>query len=79
MSDVPGHILANLPHEVRLALEMASHEETERRALEGELALLEDAWQEAEEIAAISDDLFVSGDTHARLADLKRHRDDPDA
>jgi hypothetical protein len=38
-----------------LALEMALHEETERRALEGELAVLEAAWREAEEIAAIAD------------------------
>jgi hypothetical protein len=64
--------LANLPREVRLALEMATHEENERRALEGELALLEAAWQEAEEIAAISDDLFVTDGTRDRLADLKR-------
>jgi hypothetical protein len=41
----------------RLALEMAMHEETERRALEGELALLAAAWKEAEEIAAIADNL----------------------
>jgi hypothetical protein len=41
----------------RLALEMAMHEETERRVLEGELALLAAAWQEAEEIAAIADEL----------------------
>jgi hypothetical protein len=41
----------------RLALEMAMHEETERRALEGELALLAAAWREAEEIAAIADEL----------------------
>src|SRR5207302_11079412 len=47
-----GHVLANMPAEVRLALEMATHEESERRALEGELALLETAWREAEEIAA---------------------------
>ncbi|HVX42171.1 MAG TPA: hypothetical protein VHB25_21600 [Gemmatimonadaceae bacterium] len=40
----------------RLALEMSVHEETERRAMEGELAALEDAWRDAEEIAAISDD-----------------------
>jgi hypothetical protein len=39
----------------RLALEMAVHEENERRALEGELAALQEAWREAEEIAAISD------------------------
>ncbi|HKN65718.1 MAG TPA: hypothetical protein VJW73_05540 [Gemmatimonadaceae bacterium] len=41
----------------RLALEMAMHEETERRILEGELALLDAAWKEAEEIAAIADEL----------------------
>jgi hypothetical protein len=40
-----------------LALEMALHEEGERRALEGELALLEVAWRDAEEIARISDSL----------------------
>jgi hypothetical protein len=39
-----------------LALEMAVHEEHERRAMNGELALLEAAWRDAEEIAAISDD-----------------------
>ncbi|MDE3054781.1 MAG: hypothetical protein KGJ70_12900, partial [Gemmatimonadota bacterium] len=41
-----------------LALEMALHEETERRALEGELDLLAGAWREAEQIAAIADDLL---------------------
>lgn len=40
-----------------LALEMALHEESERRALEGELAALAAAWREAEEIAAIADRL----------------------
>ena len=48
---------APLPPEVRLALEMALHEEDERRALEGELTALEAAWREAEEIAAIADAL----------------------
>lgn len=44
-----------------LAVEMALNEENERRALEGELAGLEAAWREAEEIAAIADALpFVS-------------------
>lgn len=38
-----------------LALEMALHEESERRALEGELALLEAAWREAEEIGRVAD------------------------
>lgn len=40
----------------RLALEMAVHEESERRAMEGELTALEAAWRDAEEIAAICDD-----------------------
>ena len=65
--DRPGRLLTNLPREVRLALEMATHEESERRALEGELSLLTDAWQEAEEIAAIADDLFVSDETRRDL------------
>ena len=40
-----------------LAVEMALHEESERRAMEGELTLLEAAWREAEEIAEIADGL----------------------
>jgi hypothetical protein len=44
---------------VRLALEMAAHEESERRALEGELAILEAAWREAEEVASIADRLLI--------------------
>jgi hypothetical protein len=55
----PEGLLASYPLPVRLALEMAVHEEQERRALEGELQLLEAAWREAEEIAAISDDLLL--------------------
>ena len=51
-----GH-LVRMPH--RLAFEMALHEEEERRALEGELWRLEQAWREAEEIAAIADDLLL--------------------
>jgi hypothetical protein len=46
--------------------------DAERRAFEGELALLEAAWREAEEIAAISDDMFVSEETRSRLSKLKR-------
>ncbi len=40
----------------RLALEMAVHEENERRAMEGELTTLAAAWRDAEEIAQICDD-----------------------
>ena len=49
-----------------LALEMALHEEQERRALAGELALLESAWREAEEIAAIADRLALPNDPERR-------------
>ncbi|MYA11529.1 MAG: hypothetical protein F4237_00335 [Gemmatimonadetes bacterium] len=54
----PGYIW-KMPVPTRLALEMALHEEQERRALEGELWLLEQAWREAEEIAGIADDLLL--------------------
>jgi hypothetical protein len=64
--------LENLPSEVLLALEMLSHEESERRAMEGELQLLEEAWREAEEIAAISDNLFLPTEISKRLAEMKR-------
>lgn len=57
--DVEATQIRHMPGPVRLALEMAGHEDTERRALEGELALLEDAWREAEEIAAIADRLLI--------------------
>ena len=51
--------LRTMPKPTRLALEMALHEEQERRALEGELWVLEQAWKEAEEIAAIADSLLL--------------------
>ena len=52
-------LIHKLPHPSRLALEMALHEEQERRALQGELKGLEAAWKQAEEIAAISDSLLL--------------------
>lgn len=59
-----GHI-RSFPTTTKLALEMALHEEQERRALEGELWILEQAWKEAEEIAAISDNLLLPAGTDA--------------
>jgi len=56
----------------RLALEMALHEEQERRALEGELTMLEAAWREAEEIAAIADDMFVTPSVTRKLEAMKK-------
>jgi len=67
-------VLAKIPAPTRLAVEMALHEEQERRALEGELWLLERRWREAEEIAAISDDLLLPEGTDEFL---ERHRDQP--
>lgn len=52
----------------RLALEIAVHEDAERLAMQGELAALETAWRDAEEIAAISDTLFF--DHHVPRAPL---------
>jgi hypothetical protein len=69
-----GLVIGELPTEVRLALEMAAHEETERRALEGELALLEEAWRDAEEVAAIADDMFLPEGTKDRLEALRKGR-----
>jgi hypothetical protein len=57
--------------EVRLALEMVAHEQTERRALEGELAMLEAAWREAEEVAAIADRLLIPPEVEAWV---QKHR-----
>jgi hypothetical protein len=55
----PSTSLLDVPMVDRLALEMAAHEETERRALEGELAELAAAWREADEIATIADALLA--------------------
>lgn len=49
--------LPRLGYAAALALEIALNEESERRALEGELAVLEAAWREAEAIARIADAL----------------------
>ncbi|NJD09812.1 MAG: hypothetical protein FIB01_04995 [Gemmatimonadetes bacterium] len=64
--------ITEMPPVVRLALEMSTHEEQERRALEGELARLERAWREAEEIAGISDSLLLPSGMLDRLRSLRR-------
>jgi hypothetical protein len=61
-----------MPKEIRLAMEMAAHEEAERRAMEGELAELERRWRAAEEIAAIADRLAVPAEVERKLAGMKR-------
>ena len=67
-----GGSITQLPYPVRLALEMATHEDAERRAMEGELAMLEDAWRVAEEIAAISDDLLTPQSVLSRIRSFTR-------
>lgn len=63
--------VAKMPSELRLALEMSLHEEDERRALEGELWRLERAWEEAEEIAAIADDLLLPDEVTEKLQGIR--------
>jgi hypothetical protein len=65
-----------LPVPVRLALEMAAHEERERRAFEGELAELEREWREAEEIAEIADTLLLPTRVDDVIGEL-RQRPEP--
>lgn len=69
-----GRRIKDIPKPMRLALEMTLHEETERRALEGELAMLEAAWKEADEIAHIADNLLLPDEVEGWLARLKRRR-----
>jgi hypothetical protein len=72
--------LSSLPPAQRLGLEMALHEEQERRAMEGELSLLADAWREADEIAGIADRLTINPVVESKLDDLRdiaRRRTEP--
>ena len=68
--------LSRLPLETRLAVEMAVNEENERRALEGELTLLEMEWKEAEEIAGIADSLGNES-VDQQFEELKRRTGSP--
>jgi hypothetical protein len=63
--------LFSLPASYRLGLEMALHEEAERRAMEGELGELERAWRDAEEIAGIADNLLVPESIDEQFKKLK--------
>jgi len=59
--------IGQYPMPIRLALEMAAHEETERQALQGRLKWLERRWREAEELAEIADNLFTMPAIDKRL------------
>jgi hypothetical protein len=69
-------VMRHMPVGVRLALEMSLHEEQERRALDGELAELERAWQDAEAIAAIADGLLLPASVDTALARLRARAGD---
>lgn len=69
-SDRDSHV-AFAPPAVRIALEMAAHEDLEREAMRGELAALEAAWRDAEVIAAIADDLTLPDQLRRRLGRLR--------
>lgn len=57
-----------------MAVEMAANEENERYILAGEIGLLEMAWEDAEEIAAIADNLTISPEIVRQLDQLKAKR-----
>jgi hypothetical protein len=59
------------PVAARLAFEMAVNEDAERRALAGELATLEAAWREAEDVAQIADRLLIPPGVQAQLEAMR--------
>jgi hypothetical protein len=59
------------PSAIRLGIEMALHEDAERRAMDGELTELEAAWREAERVAGIADNLLLP--PHVNVF-MDRHR-----
>jgi hypothetical protein len=65
--DRHGGQILHLPPLSRIAFEMALHQEQERRAMEGELDGLRAAWQAAEELAQISDDLLIPQEIEERV------------
>ena len=78
MKPLPG-TLSGLKVDMRLAIEMATHEQAEREALEGELKELEARWREAEEIARIADNLFVPESVDSFIASERSQIDDDPA
>ncbi|HEY4321516.1 MAG TPA: hypothetical protein VGM77_10100 [Gemmatimonadales bacterium] len=73
--DTSWQPISRIPASGRLALEMLAHEETEREALAGQLALLERQWRDADRVAKIADDLAVSDESEAQLEVAVRRRD----
>ena len=69
--------VVTLHAEVRLALEMALHEEEERRALAGELSVLEWVWRHEEMLADLADSLTVPDGLNDQLETLRRQQANP--
>ncbi len=65
------------PRPILLAMEMALFQEEERRAMEGELERLAQAWREAEELAAISDSLIEPAGWEELRARARGSGDEP--
>ena len=63
--------VSSMHPEVRLALEMALHEDEERRALAGELSVLHWAWRHEERLAAIADRLGLPEELEYQLDALR--------
>lgn len=63
--------IEGLPRPVRLAMEMAANDRTERGLTGLDLALLERAWEEAERIAAIADGLLLPKSVESALRRLR--------
>ena len=60
-----------LPERIRLAMEMALHDDDERRAMEGELAALAARWKEADELAKIADSLALPESVESDLKAMR--------
>jgi hypothetical protein len=56
---------------------MSANEETERRALDGEMSLLEREWREAEELAAIADGLLFPRHLAQRIEQWRTKSEPP--
>jgi hypothetical protein len=71
--------IAYIPVAARLAFEMALHEDSERRAMDGELAELTRAWRDAEGVASIADSLLTPPAVQSRLDEMQRERNEPNS
>jgi hypothetical protein len=69
--------LFEIPPMLRIGMEMAAFEDQERRWLETELDLLAVAWREAEELAAVADDLTFPDWVTERVEALRKEPGSP--